>query len=366
MKTWMSAAIAGVMAVGGWAENVQSSASAPSLKNGVRQLELHRHEHAAAGEVPLDRLPEGGTRWNIPEGLEYGALFEWELSHSAGETDETMATVELGAGWQMTDWLHGDVVFLYEENDTDPMNLDQLYLTIGNTEAFPFYLQAGKFYVPFGHFDSFFISDPVALELGEALEQGATLGFERGGFDAALTVFETDIHGADTRNATLAASYSAERDDLSVAVGGSLIYNILDADGLTGVLVDDLGYTFADESAGANGWVTVSKDRVTLIAELVQTLESLEIDGADTGLKPAALNLELGVAVTDALTLAVKAERAEDVALWFAEERYGAAGSYTLLERDWLTAGVTLEVLREEFADGSDADLFTMQFAVEF
>jgi hypothetical protein len=258
------------------------------------------------------------------------------------------------------------VVFLYEENDTDPMNLDQLFLTVGNTAEFPFYLQAGKFYVPFGHFDSFFISDPVVLELAEGLEQGATLGFEKGGFDAALTLSETDIHGAESRNGVLAASYGAERGDASIAVGSSLIYNILDADGLTGVLEDDFGYTFAGESAGVNAWLTAAKGRVTLIAEFVQTLESLKIDGADTGLKPASLNLELGYAVTDALTVAAKIERAEDVDVWFAEQRCGVAGRYTVCECDRVTAGVALEYLREEFADSTDGDLFTMQFALEF
>ncbi len=141
---------------------------------------------------------------------------------------------------------------------------------------------------------------------------------------------------------------------------------MLDADGLTGVLTDDLGYTFAGESAGWNAWLTASKGRITLIAELVQALESLEVDGADTGLKPAALNLELGVAVTDALTLALKAEHGEDVDVWFAEERYGAAGSCTVYEHDWVSAGVGLEYLREEFEDGTEGDLFTVQFAVEF
>jgi hypothetical protein len=37
-----------------------------------------------------------------------------------------------------------------------------------------------------------------------------------------------------------------------------------------------------------------------------------------------------------------------------------------VLERDGVTAGVALEILREKFADGTDADVFTMQFALEF
>lgn len=234
----------------------------------VQQVELHGHEHAVAGDVPLDAAKKPKTS-TLLDRLEYGALFEVETAHSEGSTETVMATVELGAGMQITDWLHGDVVFLYEEVDTDPMELDQLFFTLGNTEKFPFYLQGGKLYAPFGHFDSFFISDPIVLELAESLEEGGTLGFEMNGFDAALTVFESEIDGSDDYNGILAASYGVEGEDCSIAVGASLIKNILDADGLTGVL-EDAEYTTADEAAGFNAWLTATKGKATFITEYVQ------------------------------------------------------------------------------------------------
>jgi hypothetical protein len=303
--------------------------------------------------------------FELPYGLEYGALLEWEVGHSDGETEETMATVELGAGWQATDWLRGDVVFLYEEGDTDPMDLDQLYFAVGGTTNCPFYLQGGQFYVPFGNLESYFISDPIVLELSEGLERGATLGFEQDGFAASLTVFESEISGANDYNGILAASYGVEGEQSSVTFGAALIHNILDADGITAVL-EDHGYSTAEEASGFNAWVTARYDRATLIAEYVQTLEDIEVDGVDMGLKPASFNLELGYAVTDLLDVAAKYEHSADSGGEFAEHRFGVVAGCTVFERDWISAGVAVEYMREAYEDGSDGDIFTMQFAVEF
>ncbi len=365
MRLEIEMLLAGMVAAAVFAEEPPVEKNALPRNATGRQLELHGHEHAVAGEVPLDAPLEKSDLLNLPEGLEYGVLFEWEVGHSDGSTEETMATVELGAGWQATDWLHGDVVFLYEEGDTDPMELDQLYVTLGNTKQFPFYLQAGKFYAPFGHFDSFFISDPIVLELAEGLEEGAALGFEMGGFDAVLTVFDGDVNGGSSRNGILGVSFGAENEDSSVAVGASVIKNILDADGLTGVL-EEAEYDSGDEVAGFNAWLTASKGPVTLMAEVVQALDRLEVDGEDTGLKPGSLNLELGYALSDTLDVGAKYEHSRDVEDWFAGQRFGLVGRCTVFENDLVSAGVALEVLHEKFDGGDDADRITLQFAVEF
>jgi hypothetical protein len=359
--------VMGLMATGACAEDVgfKQQERVRMAKATDQRVELHGHVHAVSGEVPLDGPFEYSAGPTLPGGLEYGALFEWEVGHSDGETEEAMATVELGAGWQAMDWLHGDVVFLYEEGDTDPMELDQLYLTLGNTEMFPLYFQAGKIYAPFGHFDSFFISDPVVLELAESLEQSVALGFEKGGFDAGLTMFDSEVEGGSGRNAILAASYGVEKEGSSIAVGASLIHNILDADGLTGVL-EDSGYTSADEAAGFNAWLTAAKGRVTLIAEYVQALERIEVDGADSGLKPSSLNLELGYELTDTIDVAAKYEHSTDICGEFAEHRFGAVCNCTLFELDLVSAGLALEYLRDEFDGGESADRVTLQLALAF
>ncbi len=319
-----------------------------------RHLDLHAPELVTF--VPATNSSE---ELSLPEGLELGALFELETAHSDGSTETTMATVELGAGWQATDWVHGDIVFLYEEDATDPMELNQLYITLGDAERVPLSLQVGRFYAPFGNLDSLFVSDPVVLELSESLEEGGTLRFEKAGFVASLTVFDSKIAGADDYNAIFSASY----DTGSIAFGASLIRNILDADGLSGVLEDE-GDTFAEEVAGFNAWLTATKGKATFIAEVVQALDSIEVDDSDMGLQPASLNLEVGYAMTDRIQIGGKYEYADDVADWFAEQRYGAVCNWTVVEHDLCTAGISLEYLREKY-EADEADLFTLQLILE-
>jgi hypothetical protein len=310
----------------------------------------------------------------IPEGLEFGALVEVEAGYSSTDSDDesdiTLATVELSAGWQLSDWVRGDLIFLYEEDDTEPMDVDQAYITLGNTERLPLYVQFGKMYVPFGKLDSLFVSDPIVLELAETLETAALLGVEAGGFNASVSVFNGDVEteGEDhVENVVLAVSYAIEGEKASVAFGGSWIRNILDSDGLTGVLDDEFGYAYtADDTAGVNAWMTATMGRATLIAEYVKVLDDIEVDGASTGLAPESLNFEVGFALTDSIEIGAKYEISDEVADWYAEKRYGLVCGYAFPEMPYGAMGLSLEYMREDFDGDEEGDLVTAQLAVEF
>lgn len=309
----------------------------------------------------------------LPEAMVFGALLEVEAGYnhtdSEDASDIALATVALGAGWQLSDRVRADLTFLYEEDDT-PFDLDQAIITLGNTEEFPLYLQAGKMYVPFGHLDSFFISDPIVLELSEALETGALFGFEKNGFVVSMTVFNGDVDtdGEDqVDNAVLAASYGIGNDDAFVDFGVSWIRNIMDADSLTAFAEND-GYTYtADDTGGFNAWVTAAYGPAIFIAEYVTALDEVEIDGSGTGFEPESLNLELGVAIHDRIEVAGKYEHSCGVLDAFAENRYGVMCGCLLSETDMCSTCLALEYMREDFGAGAqDADLVTMQLALEF
>lgn len=311
----------------------------------------------------------------LPDGLEFGALLEVEAGYSRTKSEDasdiTMATVELSGGWQVNDWLRGDLVLLYEEDDTEPMEVDQATVTLGDTKKFPLFLTAGKMYVPFGNLDSFFISDPIVLELAETRETAALLGFEKGGFSASASAFNGDVEtDGENRieNAALAASYGIEGANSSFRFGGSWIRNIMDSDGLTGVLEDSYAYTYTeDHTGGLNLWATVALGPATLIAEYVTALDDISVDGVNTGLRPFSINLELGYALTERLEVAAKYEKADEVADWFAENRYGVAGRCRLFETDLCCTGFALEYMKEDFGAGAeDADVVTAQLSVEF
>ncbi len=65
-------------------------------------------------------------------------------------SDITLATVELGIDTKITDNLSGHVLLLWEEDDTEPADIDEAFISIHGGENVPFYLDAGRMYVPFG------------------------------------------------------------------------------------------------------------------------------------------------------------------------------------------------------------------------
>jgi hypothetical protein len=313
----------------------------------------------------------------LPEGLEFGAVIEVEGGYtsrdSEDESDITLATVELSAGWQLDDWLRADLVFLYEEDDTDPMDVDQAIITLGNTDEFPLFLQVGKMYVPFGNLDSFFITDPVVVDLAEAQETAGLIGFEKGGFSASLSAFNGDVETSgenQIENLVAAASYGIDRENASLHFGVSWIRNIMDSDSLTEDVLEDVygdDAESADDTGGFDAWATAAAGPATFIVEYVTALDEIDVDGENTGLEPESLNLELGVALSDRIEVAGRYEESNDVADWFAKSRYGVVGSYLLSETDLYSTSLSLEYMKEDFDLGEeDADIVTMQLALEF
>lgn len=356
----------GLLAGGVFAEEMVSKKDFDALQAEVAQLKallLENRAQTVAVRTEVDELSATPTL-SMPSGLEFSGVIEVEAAYNStdeeDESDLALATVELAAGWQFDEWVRADVVALYE--DGAELDLDQAFITFGNPEVNPFFLQVGRFVVPFGNYDSLFVSDPIALELGEASEDAALLGYENGGFSASVSVFNGDVETEgenQIENAVVAASYAIE----NFAFGASWIRNILDSDGLTDWLDGDVT---DDDTGGINAWATASMGRATLIAEYVKVLDSISVNGVDTGFEPESINLEAGWAFTDRLDAAVKVEKTRNAEGFLPETRYGLVCNVLLRETDIYSMGLSLEYMRENYEGGDDADLITMQLGLEF
>src|SRR5210317_89231 len=150
----------------------------------IRGKEVGAHE-----ESLLQKINERVTLSGVVEVEAFSA----EDFNGADTSDITLATVGLGLDAEITEWVNAHILLLYEEDDTEPMDLDEGTITLGNLEKFPLYLNAGKMYVPFGSFESNMISDPLTLELGETRESAAQVGFEASGFYGSFYAFNSDI-----------------------------------------------------------------------------------------------------------------------------------------------------------------------------
>jgi hypothetical protein len=358
----------------GPAEQTNKAGGVKSLEDRIKQL-----------EDAINRKPES-DKWY--DRLQISGLIEVEAGH--GETDfkdpaagdeETsdvdLATVELVMDAKIAEHVDGHVMFKYEDDD---LFVDEGFITLAGTESFPAYLIAGRQYIPFGYFDSHFVTDPVTLELGETNDGAVVAGYRFGGemVDIAVGAFNgrvKEIGEDDTisnfmgavvvnlsENIIFGASYTS-----NLAASNSFSEQVTDLDG------DGATENISDFVGGYSVFATVSfMDRFKVIGEYVAAVDEFEAgeiyDAADTQKRePEAWNLELGFAVNDAWEIAVKYEGSSDGDAgggeFLPESQYGAVINWGIFDG----TNLAFEYLHGEFEnDFQETDVFTAQLAVEF
>ncbi|MCD6296720.1 MAG: LbtU family siderophore porin [Deltaproteobacteria bacterium] len=386
--------------------NYQLMEELKALKNKTRMLEeqLNRQEKISKQEISKEApsslegqgLPERVRR--IEEKMEQkqeGLLAKWadkitlsglieaeacyedyDYDNPAADdedsSDITLATVELGVDVDIIKHVKGHVLFLWEEDDTEPVDVDEGFITLDGEDVVPLYLNVGKLYVPFGNFESHFISDPLTLELGETRESALTVGYVNEWMDFSVSAFNGDIDetGEDNHIESYVAnaSFSVPQELISnfgIAGGVSYISNIGDSDNLQDEIDANIG--IKDYVGGFNAFLSISfMDKLSLECEYLGALDEFEAgellfdDGKE--FQPETWNFELAYAATDRLEVAVKYEGGDDLGDFLPEDQYGAAVSYGLFENTFLS----LEYLHGEFENDDERDLITTQLAVEF
>jgi len=233
----------------------------------------------AGGETSGDRLRNLEQRVQSLEtadatdgmhGVRFSGLVEVEAA--AGEdhegsdsSDVVVATVELAAEARINEWTGAEVVYLFEEDDTEPGEIDQAILTLGNPEASPLLFAAGRMYVPFGGFESGMLSDPMTLELGETRESALRLGLASNGLYGSAFLFNGDSQeaGDDDKVEHCGASLGFAGEGFDVGVG--YISSLADSDGDWSA-VPDLE-AMQEKVAGITAHAVVNAGAFTVIGE---------------------------------------------------------------------------------------------------
>ncbi len=291
------------------------------------------------------------------------------------ESDITLATVELGFDISLHKFVSSHLLFLWEEDDTEPVDVDEGYIYLGNTEFFPVYLQVGKLYVPFGNFESNMISDPLTLELGETRESAAVLGCESHGFYGAVYAFNGDVDEKGDDNEIKCygfnGGYSFAQDDFSLDLGGGWINSLAASDNLADLLPGEID----DYVAGWTAHAIVNWKNFSLIGEYLAATDNFkngEMAWKSDGAEPESWNLEAAYtfAVSGHETVFALAWQGTDeaLALELPEDRYMGCLSIGIIE------GLTfsLEYAHDEDygksdgGSGDNADTVTTQLSLEF
>ncbi len=340
-------------------------------------------------ETPQEKRDIAGI--TLMEGVSVGVLVEAEVS--AGEEDNeafsdiVLATFELAVDAELSDWISGHALLLWEEDDTEPIDLDEATITLGGTEAMPFLLTGGKLYVPFGMFNSHLVSDPITLELGETRESAVLLGYVQGMIEIQIGVFNGDLNkdGDDDHADDMVASVILSPIE-RLSFGVSWISDIGESDGLAEGLGEAVegaedrvvvgpddnpavepgtpGIPY-EEVGGISGFMCLELGPVTIDGEFIAAVEEFPPGLlGEEALQPAAWNAEVAfcLAETCDAELALRYEGSDELP-GFPEWQCGVAGSMRIAK----DTTVAVEFMHGEFdEDTDDRNVATAQLAVKF
>lgn len=312
--------------------------------------------------------------WNglqLAPGVGLGVVVEVEAAYEKigdeASTDVSVATFEVGLEAEPMEGVRGEATLLWEEGDSDSLDVDAAFIELGGTEAVPLAISAGRLYLPFGAFNSFMVSDPLTVELGETRETAVALSGEWKSFTAWAGAFAGERDDAeDIANAAAALGWSpVEGLTLGVSASSDL--------GEGGGYVDDLNEVLANEgtaekAAGFSAFLLLERGDWSLSAEYLGAAEDLEwtdAEGETTAVRPRAWHVDVAYAFNDAWSAAVRYEGSKEFKAGEMPEHQGGAALFWQINP---FAVLGAEYLCGTFEDeaSDDRHLATVQVALEF
>ena len=206
-----------LLSSGAWAQSA-TDARLEALEKRIQQLEERLAERDAAmmekeqalaklkAKVAVQEQTAADIRAQAEEaaadgGIGIGGVIEVEIVHDSPYVDKSTssadtATVDVAFAAELGDAASAELALTMD--DDGKMEVDVAAVTIGMDEA-PVSFTAGQILLPFADFGTELISDPMALELGEAYQTVLQIGFEAGSLAGSIYAFngDADYKGSD-------------------------------------------------------------------------------------------------------------------------------------------------------------------------
>ncbi|MCU7834445.1 MAG: LbtU family siderophore porin [gamma proteobacterium symbiont of Taylorina sp.] len=345
-----------------------------------------------------------GVTHEIADSITMGGVIDVIANHSNSDgwsgnssSDLILDTFELSIGASAGDWVSGSILFLYEDASDDNFLMDEVYITIANSEVTPFYASVGRLYVPFGNFESNMVSDPVTLTLGETRADVIQIGVEtQDGLYGSAYVFNSDAEQASgqyssTKNNRIDSfglnlGYAMENDDFALDMGAGYINNIASSATLQGVVDGNAlcagDGCIKDYVGGISLHAVATFGQFNLIGEYVTALNEFKANEVSIvnsdKLKPSALNIEGAYNFEIAgkeTTVALGYQKTQDMYFdtessdfledaWLASISVGIIDN-TTLAAEWKHAQAYSEV-KDVVSDYDDEDFLQIKLSYEF
>jgi len=340
----------------------------------TRSIKASRDVEVAVKDKP-GLVSELGKNLTIYGQVQVEATHE-SREHPGGRTvsnsDLSLATAEIFFEGSINKYTRGVLHFLWEEGDTEPVDLDEAFLLIGQTDDMPYYLLAGRIYPAVGLFESYLVSDTITKNLFETQETAAEVGYAGSWFNVSAGLYAGGLQETDTDEETHINSwygrvqvYNPEGTMGGMELSAGLAYanNIGDAGGLLDQIPDQRVSSLV---GGISASFSARYKQVGLLGEYITALDSFKANELDFAggeeAKPYAFNLELAWMPTEVLVFAVRYEGGGDLYQLEPENQYGVAASWTFLP----DTTIALEYLHGNYEGGGHRDLLTTQLTVAY
>lgn len=369
-----------------------------ALKERMRSLEeaLEISEKGEASDITEDEdvedLEEYIQRIEFSGTIEVEAVYEQikpKVGKKEDHSDLTLATVDFAIDALINDRMKTHVLFEYEDDEDveEDLIVDEAIILFQAEEVCvpdlscnsPWYASVGKLTVPFGYFESNFISGPLTEDLGETKETAVIAGIYNPFINIAAGVFNGDTDKAGNSNRiesyVAACTFTLPEDvspNVGLMIGVSYISNIADSDELADFFIEEFDpdpIAITDYVAGFSSFLSISfMNRLFIEAEYVGAVESFE---EDKNFEPKAWNFEVAFIPIEDFEVIVRYGGSSDtlpVTLlpdtenFLPDKQVGICGIYEIFNN----TSISLEYLHEEFENDDEVVTITTQLAVEF
>ncbi len=192
-----------------------------------------------------------------------GQAFHEDHFDGHDSSDLNLSNSELDVQALVSPWVTGFMSMVYNSGTSDGgrridnsnIYLDNGFITVGNFDKSHFYSSLGQMYVPFGSFATYEITDPFNKIMFRTKGRPLVVGYnstQSTGLDASAYIFKGDVHTSSedniddpSENSSLLNQFGGDLTyhfnvgSTSVGVGGSVINNVSDSNGMQFTGFDD-------------------------------------------------------------------------------------------------------------------------------
>ena len=363
-----------------------------SLREKVAGLEQKLEESKSApATAPGDRASVGAQepredQKGLVSDLEkriklYGEVQVWGQGSSRDHKADNRKTstsefnlrkAEIFMEAQINPWAKGLIHLLWEQDKTEPVDLDEGYILLGQTNDVPFYALAGRIYPAIGHFETFLITDTITKEAFETQATALEVGYGNDWINLGVAAFRGATHEISDGEDRKINSYFAHLGlatpegflgDLKLSGHIAYMTNLDSAfirDQITDNAIQDL----------VGAWSVAAKAECGIFAltgEYMRVTDSYKAGAlgyapAEAKPEPYAYNIEAAVMPFEGWTFAARFEGSADLYGEQPERQWGLGAQWEFLKDTTLG----LEYMRGDYQNDDTRDLVTTQLAVKF